>query len=80
MTEMRNVVYIVGAALLTTIVGIIVLALFDPDPIPDVLQNLAIGSLTGLVGLLAPSPIRQRAEPHTSAWRGRQRIGCGNRP
>lgn len=62
MNDLRNVVYIVGAALLLCVAGIIMLAAIDPDPIPDVLQNLAIGSLTGLVGLLAPSPVRNRGE------------------
>jgi hypothetical protein len=54
---MRNVavvVYVVGAALLLSIVGIVVLAV-TANPVPDVLQNVAVGSLTGLVGLLVPA-------------------------
>jgi len=58
MTSLRYVVYIVGAALLTAVVGIVLLAALSDGPIPDVLQNIAVGSLTGLVGLLVPSPAR----------------------
>jgi hypothetical protein len=53
----RYVVYLVGACLLLAVGGIIYLASNNGgQPIPDVLQNIAVGSLTGLVGLLAPSP------------------------
>lgn len=41
-----------GCTLLLCVVGIIVLALRSLN-VPDVLQNIAVGSLTGLVGLLA---------------------------
>ncbi len=43
--------YIVGTALILSTMGIIAIALFE-HPIPDVLQNISIASLTGLVGLL----------------------------
>lgn len=45
------VVVIVGCSLLLSVIGIILLA-FNSVAIPDVLQNIAVGSLTGLVGLL----------------------------
>lgn len=47
-------VLVIGAALLTCIAGIVALAATG-HPVPDVLQNIAVGSLTGLVGLLVPS-------------------------
>ena len=50
----RAVVYFVGFTLLASLVGIVVLAT-QGQPIPDVLQNIAVGSLTGLVGLLVPA-------------------------
>lgn len=40
--------------LLASVVAITVLALNEISP-PDVLQNIAVGSLTGLVGLLVQS-------------------------
>lgn len=58
-----HTVYVVAAvalALVLAIVGIVALAL-QGLPIPDVLQNIAVGSLTGLVGLLAPTPGRRAA-------------------
>lgn len=51
-------VLLIGVLALLAVVGIIGLALTD-HAIPDVLQNIAVGSLTGLVGLLVPS----RSEP-----------------
>lgn len=51
MTSTRTVIGVVGLALLGSVVGIVVLAVLQ-HPIPDVLQNIAVGSLTGLVGLL----------------------------
>lgn len=42
---------LVGSTLILSVVGIIALAILD-HPTPDVLQNIAVGSLTGLVGLL----------------------------
>lgn len=47
-------VLVIGAALLACIAGIVALAATG-HPVPDVLQNIAVGSLTGLVGLLVPS-------------------------
>lgn len=51
------VVGVVGLALVGSVVGIIVLALYG-SAIPDVLQNVAVGSLTGLVGLLVQTKSR----------------------
>lgn len=48
------VVVLVGSLALVALLGIIALA-FTGHPIPDVLQNVAVGSLTGLVGLLVPT-------------------------
>lgn len=45
-------VYFVGAVLLVSVVGIVAITLTTDKSIPDVLQNIAVGSLTGLVGLL----------------------------
>ncbi len=53
--NLSAVVYIVGASLLLCVVGIVVLAATTVGPIPDVLQNIAIGSLAGLIGLLVPT-------------------------
>lgn len=56
---MRNitlVIALVGMTLIIDIVGISVLAVTH-NPIPDILKNVAIGALTGLVGLLVkPTP------------------------
>jgi hypothetical protein len=51
MTSMRLVISLVGACLVLCVAGIVLLAVLG-HPVPDVLQNVAIGSLTGLVGLL----------------------------
>lgn len=50
-TPIRLVIAFVGCTLLGSLAGIVLLAL-NSQPIPDVLQNVAVGSLTGLVGLL----------------------------
>lgn len=43
--------------LLVCIIGIVALSLANPQrSIPDVLQNVTIGNLTGLVGLLVKPP------------------------
>lgn len=68
MTNTQSVVFIVGAALLTSIAGIVALAVLR-QPVPDVLQNVAVGCLTGLVGLLVPAG--SRAE-QTDDLRGEQ--------
>lgn len=50
--------YFIGATLILSVVGIITIVLVTDDTIPDILQNIAVGALTGLVGLLvqrAPS-------------------------
>lgn len=44
-------VLVLGATLLGCVAGIVALAL-NSVPVPDVLQNIAVGSMTGLVGLL----------------------------
>lgn len=54
MTPTRLVILAVTAALLASVLGIILLAV-NAQPIPDVLQNIAVGALTGLVGLLVPA-------------------------
>lgn len=53
-TATRLVVALVGLLALVALVGIITLA-WAGQPVPDVLQNVAVGSLTGLVGLLVPA-------------------------
>lgn len=58
MTDRRiylTVVLILGGALLACVVAISVLAGLGKG-IPDILQNLAVGSLTGLAGLLSKGP------------------------
>lgn len=55
MTPTRMVVLLVGVVLLVSVLGIIVLAM-QGKATPDVLQNVAVGSLTGLVGLLVKPP------------------------
>lgn len=49
------VIYVIGLVL-TLAVALIGLLAYNGQPIPDVLQNVAVGSLTGLVGLLVKSP------------------------
>lgn len=53
-TPIRLVIGFVGITLLAALVGIVVLAA-QANPVPDVLQNIAVGALTGLVGLLVPA-------------------------
>lgn len=53
-TATRLVVALVGLLALVALGGIIALA-WAGQPVPDVLQNVAVGSLTGLVGLLVPA-------------------------
>lgn len=53
----RLVVGFVGLCLILCVVGIILLSIQNPQrSIPDVLQNVTVGSLTGLVGLLVRPP------------------------
>lgn len=55
----RLVVGAVAGALVLCIIGIVVLAVLELA-IPDILENATVGSLTGLVGLLAsPRPPAQ---------------------
>lgn len=54
MNNIRAVVYFVGLTLLLSLCWIGYLA-GQGLGIPDVLQNIAVGSLTGLVGLLVPA-------------------------
>lgn len=42
----------VAGVLVLCVVGIVILTLFD-KAVPDILENVTVGSLTGLVGLLA---------------------------
>jgi hypothetical protein len=51
---LKMVVVIVGILGLFSVGGIIALAATGQS-VPDVLQNIAVGGLTGLLGLLAPS-------------------------
>lgn len=53
-TPIRLVIGFVGITLLAALIGVIVLA-SQGLGIPDVLQNIAVGALTGLVGLLVPA-------------------------
>lgn len=48
----RVIAISVAGVLLVCVVGIIVLSLSDKT-IPDILENVTVGALTGLVGLLA---------------------------
>lgn len=49
-----RVVLAVSTLGILSVCGVIALAIVQ-HPIPDLLQNVAIGSLTGLVGLLVPT-------------------------
>lgn len=53
MSAPRLVILAVATALVLSLLLIGLLA-FKGQQIPDVLQNVAVGSLTGLVGLLVP--------------------------
>ena len=55
----RLAVALVGATLMLSVLGIVYLAATTAGPIPDVLQTIAVGSLTGLVGLLAVPTTRR---------------------
>lgn len=48
---LRLVVAILGVVLVVSVAGVIGLAVTG-IAVPDVLQNIAVGTLTGLVGLL----------------------------
>lgn len=61
MTTIRLVIVILGAVLLASVVGIIGLS-YAGQSTPDVLQNIAVGSLTGLVGVLVPTRTNDQRE------------------
>jgi hypothetical protein len=61
-TPLRMVIGFIGTVLLSCVVGIIVLSYTD-HAIPDVLQNVAVGALTGLVGVLVPSRTNDQPRP-----------------
>lgn len=50
--NMRLVIVLLGATLLAAVLSIAALA-YGEHPIPDVLQSVAVGALTGLAGVLA---------------------------
>lgn len=50
----KYVILALAVTLLTCVGGIVALALHH-DPVPDVLQNIAVGSLTALAGVLVPT-------------------------
>jgi hypothetical protein len=54
MSNLNMVIAFVGGVLLIGVLGIVWLAT-QGQPVPDVLQNITVGALTGLVGLLVPS-------------------------
>lgn len=45
-------VYFVGTAFILSVLGIIIITVTTDKSIPDVLQNISVGSMTGLIGLL----------------------------
>lgn len=61
-TPLRMVIAIVGLVLIACVVIIGVLAV-RALPVPDVLQNIAVGSLAGLIGLLVPSRSNDNPQP-----------------
>lgn len=66
MIELKYVVIALATTLLVCVLGIIALAM-TAHAIPDVLQNIAVGALTALAGVLVP----------TSATVARQRRDTG---
>ena len=52
--NVRLVVQLIGVVLILAVLAIAALAVLQ-RPIPDVLQNIAIGALTGLLGLPVPN-------------------------
>lgn len=62
--ELKYVVLSLAVTLLVCVLGIILLAV-NGQPIPEVLQNIAVGALTAEAGVLVPSTTvsgRRRAE------------------
>lgn len=58
MIELKYVVTALAATLILALLGIIGLA-WNGSPIPDVLQNVAVGALTALAGVLVPTTSRR---------------------
>lgn len=56
------VVAVVGLTLLGGLLGVVLLAV-NGQPVPDVLQNVTIGSLTLLGGLLVPTGVKAPRQP-----------------
>lgn len=54
--NLKLVILLIGGVLLAAVGGIIALAITG-HPIPDVLQNIAVGALTGLGGILVPASV-----------------------
>lgn len=54
MKNLNLVIGFVGGVLVLGVLGIIALA-FKGQTIPDVLQNITVGALAGLIGLLVPA-------------------------
>lgn len=54
MNTYRYAILFVGATLILSVLGIIALSfgMGEARPVPDILQNIASGSLAGLIGLL----------------------------
>lgn len=51
---LKMVVFIIGMVILTAMVGVIYL-IAQERQVPGTLETIAVASLTGLLGLLAPS-------------------------
>jgi len=62
MSPTRLVVLFVGVVLLVAVLCIAALA-FQSHGIPAVLQNISVGALTALVGLLVPTGTERVAAP-----------------
>ena len=58
----HTVVKFLGVTLLLCAAGVIALGVLEKN-IPDVLQNLAVGALTGIAGLLARTPTDKNPTP-----------------
>lgn len=58
------VVKFLGVTLLVSLIGVVVLVSLDKD-VPDILGQLAVGSLAGLAGLLARTPTNDKPQQVT---------------
>lgn len=56
--NLKLVILLIGGVLVLAVAGIIALAITSHS-IPDVLQNIAVGALTGLGGILVPASVKQ---------------------